>query len=62
MKNFRKIRQLIEKYGYIDGSHHKQWLIDQILRLTFNNMEEYEDWLGDYYNETESSWDTGIAP
>jgi len=23
----------IEHYGYIDGSHHKQWVIDQIARI-----------------------------
>lgn len=23
----------IEKYGWIDGEHHKQWLIDQIARI-----------------------------
>jgi hypothetical protein len=23
----------IEKYGQIDGSHHKQWVLDQIVRI-----------------------------
>lgn len=28
------IRYFINEYCGIDGSHHKQWLIDQILRIT----------------------------
>lgn len=49
------------RYGMIDGSHHKQWVIDQMLRLIagegysqvmeiFNSDDEYE------------KWDCGIAP
>lgn len=49
------------QYGMIDGAHHKQWLIDQMLRIiagggyaeiieVFNSDEDYSD------------WDTGIAP
>jgi hypothetical protein len=35
-KNFTKedwVMLYIEQYGYIDGSHHKQWLLDQIARI-----------------------------
>lgn len=24
----------IEMYGYIDGAHHKQWLLDQIVKIS----------------------------
>jgi hypothetical protein len=52
------------RYGQIDGSHHKTWVIDQVVRAL----------LGDKYDATiaESNagedgpntyeWDTGIAP
>ena len=28
------IQYFISNYGYFDGSHHKQWVIDQVLRIT----------------------------
>lgn len=50
------------KYGWYDGGHHKQWVIDQMLRIL----------LGDKYAETVAldpededeyePWDEGIAP
>lgn len=30
------IKQLIMKYGGIDGAHHKDWLLDQIARIVCN--------------------------
>ena len=55
---------LIWQYGGIDGAHHKQWVLDQILRI----IHEY-----DYDNTVELmchgedgpntyDWDVGIAP
>lgn len=29
------IREFISSFGYYDGSHHKQWVIDQCLRIAF---------------------------
>lgn len=60
------IRYWIDGYGSTDGAHHKQWLIDQIAKLTFgtpviiklakwdNGQEEYRITLGktnDEYNK-----------
>ncbi len=28
-----KILEIIERYGGIDGGHHKQWVLDQIVRI-----------------------------
>jgi len=55
---------LIFQYGGIDGSHHKQWALDQVLRiLTKNN---YENLVKEYCNgedgEFTYEWDEGIAP
>ena len=52
------------QYGMIDGAHHKQWVIDQMLRvvlkdcyeITIKNFNEQYP-LGEY-----EPWDEGIAP
>jgi hypothetical protein len=58
-----KIIDLIGEYGGIDGAHHKQWLLDQILRVALDN---YGDWVGEYCDGEDGpntyEWDTGIAP
>lgn len=50
------------EYGGIDGGHHKQWLIDQMLRNILG-AEGYRMFV-DYYNRIHEpdTWDTGIAP
>jgi hypothetical protein len=30
-----RIIDVIERYGWIDGAHHKQWVLDQIMRICF---------------------------
>lgn len=51
-------------YGQIDGSHHKMWVIDQMVRALLgeegykNFVERYETPDGEDYWE----WDMGIAP
>lgn len=54
------------KYAQIDGSHHRLWVIDQMVRVLCGSEEEYNRWVheyekpldnGDYYE-----WDAGIAP
>lgn len=34
LSNDERILDLISCYGFIDGAHHKQWLLDQIARIT----------------------------
>lgn len=55
-----KTINLIEEYGWIDGDHHKTWVIDQILRILFGDY--YNDWVENYEEDGEYTWDTGIAP
>ena len=45
--------RLIGEYGWTQGAHHKQWVIDQVLRLLAG--AEYERIAAD-------DWDRGIAP
>jgi len=56
---------LVAMYGEIDGAHHKQWLLDQMVRALTG--DEYDRWVQDYEEADPSDgltyiWDKGIAP
>jgi len=55
---------LIAQYGGIDGGHHKQWLLDQTVRILAG--DNYDDWVGEWQDGEDGPetyiWDTGIAP
>lgn len=46
--------ELISDCGYTDGAHHKQWCLDQVLRILLTE-EEYEE-------SVDENWDIGISP
>lgn len=53
----------IERYGGIDGGHHKQWVLDQVVRSL---VSDYPAWvkaqkMGEDGPAT-YDWDEGIAP
>ena len=49
------------RYGGIDGSHHKQWVIDQMLRMIAG--AGYAAVIAAYNSDPEEyQWDEGIAP
>ena len=53
--------EIAERFGSIDGEHHKQWVIDQMLRALLS--DQYEAWVNDRNeDETYKPWDVGIAP
>jgi len=55
------ILYLIERYSNINGAHHKQWLIDQIVRVITKN--NYKTWVEEYNSDPDyNNWDEGIAP
>jgi hypothetical protein len=60
-----KVHELIYEWGGIDGAHHKQWLLDQILRETMTTGQ-YLKWVADYELGEDGpntyEWDRGIAP
>lgn len=70
MKNKEKIKSalnLIYQYGSIDGGHHKQWVLDQVVRILTG--DKYNEWINDFYLDENGEyisewegWDTGIAP
>lgn len=46
--------------GQVDGSHHKMWVIDQMVReLT---KDGYEAFKTDYEEDGEYEWDEGVPP
>jgi len=55
-----KAIELIQQYGGIDGAHHKQWVLDQVLRLLMGDIS-YAAWVEESEDEG-YDWDTGIAP
>lgn len=56
---------LIHQYGGIDGGHHKQWVLDQLVRLLAGD-DGYQSWLAEFCDGEDGpdtySWDEGIAP
>lgn len=55
-----KALEIAFNYGQIDGNHHKMWAIDQMVRALTGNR--YNNWIEDYEEDGEYSWDEGIAP
>jgi len=60
-----KAVEIISDYGGIDGGHHKQWVLDQVLK-TLMGASVYQKWLVAYNNGEDGpdtyEWDHGIAP
>ena len=55
---------IIERYGSIDGGHHKQWVIDQVSRILLGS--DYSAWVERMCNGIDGpntyEWDEGIPP
>ena len=59
-----KALNVIHQYGGIDGGHHKQWVLDQVVRALTG--DRYDAWVvnqkaGEDGPDT-YEWDEGIAP
>jgi len=52
-----KVMKIISDYGHIDGSHYKQWCLDQIARILLG--KDYDEWSK---CEDGSEFDIGVAP
>jgi hypothetical protein len=52
--------EIAYQYGQIDGDHHKNWVIDQMLRTLL--ADGYDAWIKAAINDGTEEWDTGIAP
>lgn len=67
MPDEEKIQAAIDlavKYGGIDGAHHKDWVIDQMVRVLAG--EKYEEIVREACDGEDGantySWEVGIAP
>ncbi len=54
--------KIIEENGGTDGAHHKQWVLDQVVRAILG--DEYDAWIAKDGRHTggEYEWDTGMVP
>lgn len=56
--------EFIERYGGIDGAHHKMWVIDQVARALLD--DEYPQWVVEMKDGEDGpatyDWDEGIPP
>ena len=61
-----EILALIEMYGMVDGSHHKQWVLTEIVRIIKEDEDSFQVWKEAYCMGEDGpdtySWDEGIAP
>ena len=65
-ENIKDALEIAWSYGQIDGSHHKMWVIDQMVKVLCGSEEKYKKWVEAYEtplkDEEYYEWDTGIAP
>jgi hypothetical protein len=54
----------VAEYGTVDGSHHKMWVIDQIVRELTG--DSYEEWVSKFESGIDGpktyEWDVGTPP
>jgi hypothetical protein len=59
-----KALEIAFRFGSIDGSHHKAWAIDQMVRALTG--DRYEAWVKEYKAGEDGpdtyEWDEGISP
>jgi hypothetical protein len=62
---------IIYMYGGIDGDHHKQWVLDQVVHILTETTVEYDKWvIGHYRSESTNNpsnpygyhWNRGVPP
>lgn len=63
----KEVADFLLEYGDVDGAHHKQWVIDQALRLAAGDSYDrmislYEDEVDEDGEPFIHEWDKGIAP
>lgn len=65
----QKALDFIFQYGGFDGSHHKQWVLDQVVRILTETDEKYNQWTKEFQGELDSTgeyeygeWEKGSPP
>ncbi len=63
-KQIEAALKVAQRFGGIDGDHHKTWVIDQMVRKLTG--PDYKQWVKDQKAGEDGpqtyDWDTGIAP
>lgn len=58
----KKVASIAARFGMIDGDHHKQWVIDQMLRAALCK-HKYEEWVEQMNSDPDyEPWDVGTPP
>ena len=55
-----KVIEIAYRYAQINGTYHKMWVIDQMLRELLGNG--YDKFVKEYEADDKYTWNTGIAP
>lgn len=53
------------EWAGVDGGHHQQWVIDQMIRELLGSEDNYRKWVDNYNNADDGEayeWNPGIAP
>lgn len=58
--NVNRAIEIIARHGGTRGAHHKQWVLDQVLRVLLGDSA-YREWVADQARDG-YTWDEGIAP
>ena len=65
-KRRKRALELIWRYGGIDGAHHKQWLLDQLVRELLGSDRAYRSWVEAFEAGEDGphtyEWDQGVPP
>jgi hypothetical protein len=58
-QQIQEVLDLIDRCGGIDGDHHKQWVLDQVVRILTG--DGYGAWVASREKEG-YEWEEGIPP
>lgn len=59
-KNVQQALDVAFNCSQFDGSHHKEWAIDQMVRKLLG--DKYTQFIAEYENNGEYEWSVGIPP
>lgn len=69
MTSDEKVQEALDfimNYGGFEGSDHKMWVIDQLVRLFTDDEKKYNAWVRKVKNGVDGpntyDWDVGIPP
>lgn len=65
-QRIRDALEIAQKYGQIDGSHHKTWTIDKMVKILCGSKQNYNKFIEKFEEGDDGpktyEWDSGIVP